>query len=65
MTYAYDLTIYPAIDEKAEYIVNGQTINGKSLKHDGLYISADKYEDIFQGALLDNDCITFILDKIN
>lgn len=64
VTYTYDLTVYPTVDENAEYVVNGQIVNGKSLKRDGLYISADKYEDIFQGALLDNDCITFVLNKV-
>lgn len=51
--YANDLTVYPVVDFDAEYLLNGDTVSGKELKEEGIFVKE----------LVNNTCRVFELIK--
>lgn len=51
--FATDMRLYPAIDENADYVVNGAVISGREIKENGIAFEA----------LADFDCRTVRLEK--
>ena len=48
-----DMTLYPAVDENAEYIMNGAVVSGREIKGNGIVF----------GGISDYDCKTIRLEK--
>lgn len=55
VTYAYDLLLYPVLDENAEYYLNGEKLSGKVAMKDGVRLSDIK----------NNNCVTYAFEKID
>lgn len=51
--FATDMTLYPAIDESAEYIMNGAVVSGREIKENGILF----------GGISDYDCKILRLEK--